>query len=1786
MFQAVVSPNSSSVFEPSSSNDKFCITEEQEGDIEEDEVKTQGERSGGFTSVALTGQITSPLRDKKMGFRSSSSSFNMEAENLFPTFDSQPTNFHVQSDWESASEVEDRYSQLEHINKESLYEAYRKVYNRYNRVKNKYQELATHYRLLEREKDKAKSNVSLDLVVVDNRFVLWFRPLKNEVSHISDKLNVKSLARSNIFNHTNIIFFSVVFLIFGELLQNLLRIMWNYTTSPENQIASSLIGCWRSSHKAYLKVEEIHALEQMLTSGQLLTSTQSVLAETQDKTLMRIGELKEQCQLEQQAKAHLEEALRNELEERDHIIKTLKTKVQYLKAVNEGTVSENLDVKKTQKAEGDNLIDFTENICVSKVPLPSDASNNEESIPSLENQLERCKKFLLEKTSKLEQLEKEVEELKKPKPYEERSSRFDSDDICLDHQKSKEELEMYLCLRNFISELGEEVKAIQENRISHLPLACVNKQVNLHSSVEEDIDDKHVFESTAHMENSTKLSEIEHNLSGYGDATNIPFNSKCLHNIANCDELKELKSQCELLKQKLEEEVVLTKNLKTELNSVNELVCTVRTNLKTSRENYENDNFNFKTSIQTDSDILSDLNFCIDSLYSTRKEFIELENLKVKLEDEVRNMKDKLSLLKSDQAIQTDYDSDKIQHEEEMSISELMDVNDELKQKLEILENEYSNLQDKEVSLSTTVNDLTLENQKLQSKIESLNIALEGMKKDYIVQQMSSEQASLDFDKNASLLKNQISSLEEELKNTNINNSLQLDSKEKNITILKENNCEILQRNSVLQLENDKLKSELEKSNADRKILSEDQEKLLNEMIILRAQHDDLTIENKSVSKQNVEFENTEEMTQHEEISISELMVANEELKQRLESLTKEYDGLLDKKDSLSTTVNDLTLENQKLQSKIESLNISLEGLKKDYIVQQTRLEQASLDFNRNTNLLKDQISSLEEELKNTIINNSVQLDSKEKNITILKENNSELLERNNVLQVENNKLKSELEESNRDREILIEEKDKLLNEMISLKMQNDELTSENKSICEKVVELENYNKKACNDLLVAADEKEKSLHELSLLKQNYDTVNSEKIILTGKVSNLENDAEKMKNDLALILEEKEKLLCDTSLSRKECDNIITEKNMLDEKINKLENQCEKTSIELELSLKKVTQLTEEMSSLRKNHKELIEENKNLHNTIDRVKKELESNKSKYLSTSEEKNKMSDEMQLLKKEQESLIIIKDTLQSKILSLEDELNGTKKEILSSTENKNKLNNTIQELKKECEIKTVKMSEIQKNFDNLLPRYEKLQKEITELTEAKLKLHDELDILKKEYSDTFQTLNVTKKQLEDQLTYSADLDKKLSACSETLKRKCNDVEEKCLENVSLRTDLEDLLIKLNNKSSVVECLAKDKELLINNLLLRVDSMKNIKNLQQNIAVFIQQFRAEMIKELNDVKYKVQNELMHHININLENEACTKKIAEAENKSKQDIDSYKRKINYLLIELQNLIDMSNSQLSDKDNSLDSVDRVRHCVNSNNNVMEQCNGSEENSSPESLDTKLCELRRNILFHQNRCDSLEIEINKAVNIIKSTRRVLKAILEDKILSPIVKLDGDGMEVDETITKKIQEDVLGMELFLKSHESKKSYNNNNASHNADFPNGVFITVEDTLQNINSLTVDKECKKMEVGQLRQEIRIKDDMINKLQQVILGRAEEGEIALIDKSTLTFTQPTVTDNEKINERQLVLEHENKSLLEKLQNIQEKYELNIKSLITKYEQKIEEKEKQIKTSEFEILG
>lgn len=107
----------------------------------------------------------------------------------------------------------------------------------------------------------------------------------------------------------------------------------------------------------------------------------SVLVETQDKAIRRVSELKEQCVLEQQAKAHLENILQVELDERQCIIDTLKQKIELLQS----------------NKSSSNLIEIDD---------PSKATNN-----SSEN-LEQLTKYLNDARVEIENLNSKILEYK------------------------------------------------------------------------------------------------------------------------------------------------------------------------------------------------------------------------------------------------------------------------------------------------------------------------------------------------------------------------------------------------------------------------------------------------------------------------------------------------------------------------------------------------------------------------------------------------------------------------------------------------------------------------------------------------------------------------------------------------------------------------------------------------------------------------------------------------------------------------------------------------------------------------------------------------------------------------------------------------------------------------------------------------------------------------------------------------------------------------------------------------------------------------------------------------------------------------------------------------------------------------------------------------------------------------------------------------------------------------------------------------------------------------------
>ena len=123
----------------------------------------------------------------------------------------------------------------------------------------------------------------------------------------------------------------------------------------------------------------------------------NIMQQTQDKTLRRISELKEQCALEQKAKRHLEEELRSDLEEKEHVIKTLETKVALLKS--------DPAAAQDEEQEAGNLIDLADG--------ENGGNKNvlEEKIKRLEALLTKCKESIKANKQKTQALTEVKESL-------------------------------------------------------------------------------------------------------------------------------------------------------------------------------------------------------------------------------------------------------------------------------------------------------------------------------------------------------------------------------------------------------------------------------------------------------------------------------------------------------------------------------------------------------------------------------------------------------------------------------------------------------------------------------------------------------------------------------------------------------------------------------------------------------------------------------------------------------------------------------------------------------------------------------------------------------------------------------------------------------------------------------------------------------------------------------------------------------------------------------------------------------------------------------------------------------------------------------------------------------------------------------------------------------------------------------------------------------------------------------------------------------------------------------
>ncbi|XP_075442633.1 golgin subfamily A member 4 isoform X3 [Ascaphus truei] len=144
---------------------------------------------------------------------------------------------------------------------------------------------------------------------------------------------------------------------------------------------------------------------------------QSILSQSQDKALRRIGELREELQMDQQAKKHLQEEFDATLEEKDQLISVLNTQVTLLKQrVGKGEAGS--EVPEPVVSSDPDFQSSMQEVDTENISTPDGSGDTAKTLEALhvrvkrqENILQRCKALIRSQKEQSAQLSSEKEAL-------------------------------------------------------------------------------------------------------------------------------------------------------------------------------------------------------------------------------------------------------------------------------------------------------------------------------------------------------------------------------------------------------------------------------------------------------------------------------------------------------------------------------------------------------------------------------------------------------------------------------------------------------------------------------------------------------------------------------------------------------------------------------------------------------------------------------------------------------------------------------------------------------------------------------------------------------------------------------------------------------------------------------------------------------------------------------------------------------------------------------------------------------------------------------------------------------------------------------------------------------------------------------------------------------------------------------------------------------------------------------------------------------------------------------
>ncbi|GBN36065.1 Golgin subfamily A member 4 [Araneus ventricosus] len=1528
---------------------------------------------------------------------------------------------------------------------------------------------------------------------------------------------------------------------------------------------------------------------------------ENTLIEQQDKALRRMAELREQCQLEQKAKAHLEANLRLMLEEKDSRITVLETQINLLKESANSTIMEASD-KQNSESSG-TLIDIS-------AATISDDSSLRDKMERFEHQLNQANKTITAQTDQIsllrkqnESLSQELEEkVKKLNDMEDEQGQLKSKHEFilqglqgrlkeLEDQQEENMMSMAETKKNMHEELEfkekQLVKAEEEAKQCQAAYEAEKlKVLDLQKQHEEKVNSlQRQLESTERMLEEEKQNLMQELARGKSAAITL-VQQECAKKIAAVEEECKIKLQ-DLQKEKnetsgkkvnvIEEELKQKKQHVEELNSIIEQLEKENSSLKNSLEKLQSDLDTSSTNLDT---LRADY---LDLKESSDKKLVQIkEQLNQELNEKLHVYQ------KTESGLRSLCDSlrDQLSEKQNM-LNDLLNSKSSLCHQVEVLEKREKDLINETESLKQEVNELQMKCQSLASELESFS---EHNSQE--IQQLQEHLAQTESN-NQNAIKELTECKAEILKLNSENKALFGE-----VNFLNTNSNEIKSKLCVAEEKVAYLNDILDESSREFEILKTILDEKLN--LVGNRMEDFRSIESSLASLEEENRCLKSEISKHE-------IVCNE-LVQKVKKLSKAMKLAIRHKQIVDTDINS-----------VEKKDINSELLNENNFIQ--RKEGLMSDTNTN-----------EPELSGNHRNDDFLLPLEKYDLTSC--NRQELKKICTQLMEENQKLKGELEAQNVEfaKNItqlhgslaeLQEERNNLSLVLQSIETQSQEMspspersTKATENDREEGFNVIKQNKERDNKLDIM-ELNDKVRFEIAALSAQTEMINHE---LQSKHDSVQSENEKLKsslleseNELKTLKEEYVEVNCSLDKTTNELNDAKNRVSLLEELHNKYDSlakdyECVCQNLEREkISASEALKTASEWKSLYDSvlcnlndfSSKSFENMKAITVGLNQNEMKLQSFEQQFLKVTALCQSQKSQICILKDEIVNLKEVNKNLCEKIpnenhlLDMESKLETLDqmvKEVIEEKENlKSELESELETTK--LDLKTA-LSEIESNKIDFSMTQSKLVDTLSKLEDAEKKLKEESEKLsvskiaivewEKKYDTTIHELKKTsdslKKAEESMKSSLKQIEEKNAQISVMISKEKFESYEQNYSNKfeKMKSEIEELKAEVIILSTNV----KDKEL----------EIQQIQSGKENMATQHDESLKCLKEKLENAEknYIIQIDELKSQILQLEEEKCTLKTDKSELlKSQEKLQNEESAIKSdLRLKEDELLKLQQKYETTNKEQVAKLHNFQETMKDKENMILKLKANIESIKKENLE-KTEELKRKISKLEEEREQLMIQAQERVSITEAKCREDIKVLQEKNNNEIEKLNKKISQIDKELSEcnriaeskevAARKEISLLKDQLAKAEEKLCESEKKKKETEAELTGKVRKLEEENSSLLGKTNHFESLKAEKEELNEKLKQAEQQVTSIKMLENEKDELKNENMAILKELEILKSSQSDDE-LKQKVEALEENEKSLLKELEELKESKEA-LESELTELKTSFEKERENLKS-------